>query len=497
MTALPEYLQQAANIYRLEQARAQSQRRVWQPNDGAQRRAFESGADVIGYGGSAGGGKTDLLLGKALTQHYRAAIYRRHYPDLADIITRGDEILDGRAQFVHGEKKRWALPGGAFVTLGAVQHQKDLRKFQGRARDFIGIDEAAEFPEDWFRYLTGWLRTTKPDQRTQIVLTFNPPTTPEGEWVVRYFAPWLDERHPDPAAPGELRYFIRVNDEDVEVADATPVDVDGIAITPQSRTFIPARVDDNPHLTNDYKSQLNSLPEPLRSQLLFGDFSVTANDDVWQVIPTQWVLDAQQRWREGQRPDVEMRALGSDPARGGKDRHAIATLYGTWFELAQHAGAQTPDGVAAANQIIAALGEADAPVFVDVIGIGASVYDQLAAIDSMGVTGINVASSPSPKTATDKSGKYGFANLRSQMIWQFREALEPGSGEAIALPDTRELRLDLTAPKYKIVGGKIKIEAKDDIKKRMGRSPDDGDAVMLAWHGAAHGQKAPFIWLDW
>src|SRR5688572_9916135 len=65
----------------------------WQPNPGAQTRAYESAADVIGYGGAAGGGKSSLLLGTGFTRQWRSAIYRRHFTDLADLITDGDATL--------------------------------------------------------------------------------------------------------------------------------------------------------------------------------------------------------------------------------------------------------------------------------------------------------------------------------------------------------------------------------------------------------------------
>jgi hypothetical protein len=370
------------------------------------------------------------------------------------------------------------------VFLSAVQHQHDLAKYQGKARDCIAIDEAAEFPEAWFRYLTGWIRTTQPGQRTRVVLTFNPPQTPEGEWVIRYFAPWLDPDYPGtPALPSELRYFIRRNDNDIEVDNVDPVTIDGTEYKPQSRTFIPARVDDNPHLTSDYKSQLNMLFEPLRSQLLFGDFGIRAKDDIWQVIPTEWVLLAQKRWRERERPNVALRAAGSDPARGGDDKHAIAKLYGTYFELYGYPGVSTPDGIVGANQIMDVMGDELAPVFVDVIGIGSSVYDHLKVKPGVIAYPINNSSSA---PGVDKSGMYEFANVRSASYWRLREALDPTSGEDIALPDIREVRTDLCAPRYAIVGGKIKVEPKDDIKKRIGRSPDDGDALVMTWYGVSN-----------
>ncbi len=478
---------------KLQRAKSKS-RLLWRPNPGRQTDAFNSEADVIGYGGGAGGGKTDLALGFAFTQHHRVSIYRRHFGDLSDVIDRGNQLLDGIASYVAGDKKRWQLPNGSHVYLAAVQHDKDLRKYRGRPRDLIAIDEAAEFPEKYFRYLTGWLRTTQPDQRTRVLLTFNPPDTPEGEWIIKYFAPWLDpDYRGTPAEPGELRYFIRQNDEDIEVENSAPVKIDSVPFVPQSRTFIPALIGDNPHITSDYVSQLNMLPEPLRSQLLFGDFTIRAKDDDWQVIPTEWVLAAQKRWREMDRPQVALRAVGSDPARGGDDKHAIAKVYGTYFEITAYPGAQTPDGIAGKDQVLEVMGAENAPIYVDLVGYGASVYDHLRSVPGLNVTGIN---NGSKAPGTDRSGKYEFFNMRAASYWWLREALDPTSGENLALPDTREVRADLTAARYAIVGGKIKIEPKERIKERIGRSPDFGDTIALAWIGCRQSAGAWYV-LDW
>jgi hypothetical protein len=61
-----------------------------------------------------------------------------------------------------------------------------------------------------------------------------------------------------------------------------------------------------------------------------------------------------------------------------------------------------------------------------------------------------------------------------------REALDPDSGQDIALPPDRDLRADLTAPRWSITARGIQVESKEEIRKRIGRSPDAGDAVMLA-----------------
>src|SRR5205814_422004 len=102
-----------------------------------------------------------------------------------------------------------------------------------------------------------WLRTTDPNQRCQVLLTFNPPTSAEGRWIIPFFGPWLGPQHPHPAKPGELRYFAMIDGEEVEVASAEPFEHHGETITAQSRTFIPSRVSDNIFLMDtNYITQL-------------------------------------------------------------------------------------------------------------------------------------------------------------------------------------------------------------------------------------------------
>jgi hypothetical protein len=127
---------------------------------------------------------------------------------------------------------------------------------------------------------------------------------------------------------------------------------------------------------------------------------------------------------------------------------------------------------------------------VDVVGIGASVYDQLKVEPGLEVHPLNNAGKAHGK---DKTGRYTFANIRAASYWRLREALDPISGEDICLPDTREVRMDLTAPHYEVVGGAIKVEPKERIKERIGRSPDDGDAIVMAWHIANTGLSMPIF----
>jgi len=443
-----------------------------------------SRADETFYGGAAGGGKTDLALGLAIECHQKSIIFRREYPQLKDVVDRGDELLAPLQVRYNSQRTRWELPGGRIVELGAVDHRRDLGKYQGRPHDLFVFDEVAHFPLKWVRWLAAWTRSTDENQHTRLLMCGNPPQTAEGEWIIRVFAPWLDPLHPHPAEPGELRWFVVIDDQDIEVGGPEPVRHHGETIVPKSRTFIPARLDDNPFLRDtEYRTVLQGLPEVQKRQLLDGDFTVRAADDDWQVIPTAWVDAAQERWRKGRRPALALRCSGLDVSRGGDDDTVLARLYHEWFEVDVWPGRSVEDGPKAARLALnAMLDDQPAPCFVDVIGYGASAYDYLNHQSDIDAHAVNVGTA---STARDKTGKFGFANLRSEIYWRLREALDPQSDHELALPPDRRVKADLCAAHYEVQKSGIKVESKDRIKKRLGFSPDYGDAIMLAWYGVS------------
>lgn len=472
---------------------------IWKPLPGPQTIAYNSQADIIGFGGAAGGGKTDLACGKALTQHRKVMMLRREGTQLTGITDRFTELLGNDTGF-NSTKGIWRTTRRDGVPLqlefGSTPHLGDETKYQGRPHDLLVFDEASNFLEHHVRFLLGWLRSTIPGQKCQALLTFNPPTTADGRWIIEFFAPWLDPKFPNPAQPGEIRHAAMLPDASGKVRDIW-VDrpdpfilVDGVRvydfdpaqhkpqdiIKPKGRTFIPSRISDNPYLASTgYMSTLQALPEPLRSQMLYGDFQAGIQDDPWQVVPTAWVEAAQARWR---RPDKlePMDSMGVDVARGGEDNTIVARRHGMWFDKPlAYEGKQTPDGPAVAGLVIAAMRDA-APIHIDVIGVGASPYDFLNSA-RLAVYGINVAEKA---LGTDKSGRLRFFNLRSELWWRMREALDPANNTGIALPPDKQLLGDLCAPTWRLSGSTIQVEGREDIIKRIGRSPDWASAYILA-----------------
>lgn len=456
------------------QAAARQTRAIWIPQTGPQTNAAQSKADVVGYGGAAGGGKSDLLLGKAGTQHQRSIIFRRVFPSLRGLIERSKEIYGDGA---FNETTHLHRLSSGTVEFGSIQYQADLKKYQGQPHDFIGIDEGTEFPEAFIRFLMGWNRSATKGQKCQTVITFNPPMDDAGSWVITFFGPWLDEKHPKPAADGELRWFAMLDGKETERPDGQTFDHKGETVNPKSRTFFHASLKDNPILAaSGYGATIDSMPEPLRS-ILRGSFKAGMTGDPWQVIPPAWVKLAQARWTEKEQTDPP-EAVGVDPARGGGDVMAIARVWGNWFApLETHPGESVPDGPSGAALLMDETLKG-VSIGVDVIGIGSSVYDSLMA-NGARVTPINFAEKA--LNFVDHTGKLKFRNIRAAAYWALRDALDPEHGMDLAIPPSTQLLGDLCAPRFKMTTAGIQLESKDDIKERIGRSPDEGDALVMAW----------------
>lgn len=449
----------------------------WKPNPEAQTEAYESLADELFYGGMAGGGKTDLIIGLSLTQHQRSLVLRRTHKEASKLVDRYIDILGSRDGW-NGQEHVWRIDGRV-IDISGCQHEDDKQKFKGTPHDFIGFDEVSDFSESQFRFIIGWNRSANKGQRCRVVAAGNPPTTPEGLWVLKYWGPWLDETHPNPAKPGELRWFTTINGEDTEVDGPGPHEIEGELITARSRTFIPARLDQNPDLAEtNYASVLAALPEELRSAYKEGRFDAALRDDTFQVIPTNWILAAQQRWKPDGYQSATMTAMAFDPAGGGADAEELIWRHGGWYsEPITAKGSLTSDGSRAAGVIVEHRRH-NAPVIVDVGGgYGGAVVQRL---EDNGIQhhAFNGANKSIGRTL---DGKLEFYNKRAEAWWRFREALNPDQegGSCIALPPSPEIRADLAAPRWQLSAQGIKIESKDDIRSRLGRSPGKGDVIVM------------------
>jgi hypothetical protein len=212
------------------------------------------------------------------------------------------------------------------------------------------------------------------------------------------------------------------------------------------------------------------------------------------VIPLAWVEAANDRWRawraalDPEDPQKVTR-LGLDVGHSGPDPTVLAIeIEGDVIsELLRWSRQSTMETT---GQLVAAAGPDPerAPIMVvDPIGVGAGVLDRTRELGYR-VRGFNAAKAAKlidPATQRtveirDRSGAFGFVNLRSAAWWGLRESLDPVYFPTLALPPDDGLIGELTTPRYEVTSqGRIKIESKDDIFERLSRSTDAADAVVM------------------
>ncbi len=207
---------------------------------------------------------------------------------------------------------------------------------------------------------------------------------------------------------------------------------------------------------------------------VLGEFG-TADDDT--IIPAHLVEAAISRDVEpiqGERP-----IWGLDVARFGTDRTALAKRAGNTL-LEPIKSWQDKDlmqicGIILQEFDACSYDDRPAEILVDVIGLGAGVVDRLREMDFCDVRGINVSESAS------LSEKY--VRQRDELWFRLREWLE---ARDCSMPADDQLQAELLAPRFKFQSnGKLKVESKDEMKRRGLRSPDLADALVLTFAGAA------------
>lgn len=165
--------------------------------------------------------------------------------------------------------------------------------------------------------------------------------------------------------------------------------------------------------------------------------------------------------------------ISVDVARYGDDRTVIYVMRGTSIVDAHVFSQNDTMFVAGMVHILAHKFSPDV-VVVDAVGVGAGVVDRLREMGDE-VLEFNGAEKASQET---------FSNLRAEAWWGAREMFQ--NGEVVLGHDDEELVQELTAPLYTIRNGRIQIEAKEDVKRRLGRSPDKADAYVMGLYALRH-----------
>lgn len=274
------------------------------PQPGPQTQALRSKADILIYGGQAGGGKTWLLCAEPLRRMhnpgYRAVIFRRTYPQIMGGGGLWEEAnglyRPAGAKMREGSDLDATFKSGANVRFRQLQHENTKFEYQGHQYCNISFDELTHFTETQFFYLLSRNRSAcgiKPYIRA----TCNPDA---GSWVARFIEWWIGEDgYPIPERTGKLRYFVRLDDDSLEWAD-TPQELHNahphIPITDiLSVTFIPAKLEDNQILLQKdpgYKAKLMSMPRVERMRLLGGNWRISEGSIIdLEWLNRRWTLD--------------------------------------------------------------------------------------------------------------------------------------------------------------------------------------------------------------
>ena len=230
---------------------------VFKPNQGPQTEFLASSEREVFYGGARGGGKSYAMLIDPLRychkEMHRALLLRRTMPELRDLITHSQRLYSKAFPGAkwREQEKEWRFPSGAKIEFGYAENMTDALRYQGQSYTWIGIDELPQYPSpDIFNFLRSSLRSVDPEIPVYLRATGNPGNIG---------SLWVREMFVDPAIPNTA-FDINID---------TPVGRKVI-----TRRFIPAKLQDNPHLmqTDDYYAMLASLPEIQKKQFLDGDW---------------------------------------------------------------------------------------------------------------------------------------------------------------------------------------------------------------------------------
>jgi phage terminase large subunit len=241
----------------------------------------------------------------------------------------------------------------------------------------------------------------------------------------------------------------------------------------KDKAFIQSLVTDNDFRESGSLDKLEAITNKAqRERLRYGNWDYEDEPD--QLIFYEWLDKAQDN-----KIIPGKNCLGCDVARFGDDSSVIVKIHGNSVNDIMRFREMPTDKFA--DEIIKYSTRekisAD-KIGVDVVGLGAGTVDVLQRLNWR-VNAINSGASP----INNESDEYIYNNLRSQMWWICREELRKNELN-INLSNQElkeELFEDLTAPKYDVSGDKfLKIESKKDIKARIGRSPDLGDAFVYA-----------------
>ena len=260
---------------------------VFSPQEGPQTQFMRSPADIVVYGGSAGGGKTAALLMECFRginrEQYHGTIFRREHSQIdapGGLLDTSEIFFNNVGGTFNQKTYRWRFKKHVDVSLRGMQYERDKLKYQGAELDYIGFDELTHFTESQFWYLLSRARSKSGEMSPYVRATCNP----EPGWVADLIDWWIgDEGFAIDERSGVVRYFIRQGNSLVWFSSKN----EGVqyirdnelygTVELTSFTFIRSRLEDNQILMQrdpSYIKKLHALPEIDKHRLLYGNWKI-------------------------------------------------------------------------------------------------------------------------------------------------------------------------------------------------------------------------------
>lgn len=258
---------------------------VIRPQAGAQEKFLASSADIVVYGGAAGGGKTYSLLLECLRHAdnpgFNAVVFRRQTNQITNAGGLWDTAINIYSQlgatFKSNPSPQVIFPSGAKISFNHLQLERDIYNWQGAQLALCAFDELTHFTEKQFVYMMSRNRSTC-GVKPYIRATTNPDAD---SWVADFLSWWINQEtgYPIPERSGVIRYFYRL-DGSFLWGDTVQELVDKYHADPalcKSVTFIASSIYDNQILLEanpEYLANLNGLDVVEKERLLKGNWKI-------------------------------------------------------------------------------------------------------------------------------------------------------------------------------------------------------------------------------
>lgn len=256
---------------------------------------LSSPADIVIYGGAAGGGKSWSILYEPLRHvdnpDFGAVIFRASMTQIREQGGLWDESLKlytlyPKARPIKSPKPYWKFPSGAKVSFRQISRDADVYDWQGTQICLIEFDELTHFSEFQFFYMLSRNRSMC-GVRPYVRASCNPDAD---SWLANFISWWIDQDtgYAIPERSGKIRYMGRISEQIFwgdtiqEVVDAAAEQDPDMKLEPEdikSVTFILSTIQDNQALLSadpGYMANLKALSIVERERLLYGNWKIKA-----------------------------------------------------------------------------------------------------------------------------------------------------------------------------------------------------------------------------